>query len=159
MTVGLWVQRNVLRSFICFTLILSKLRKTAPPPFAPTRRGFETVPSRKVNFRTPPKAPSWSVRTFHFQKQQSATSLYSFKKVSKNKHVSTMFWSRNGVIRWWFETFGFRFVFGSWASTKLLESTRVVPLESSDPFISELSIKLFFHLINLKLLTPLTMSL
>ena len=64
--------------------------------------------------------------------------------------------SRNGVIRWCFETFVFGSLFGFSSSLKLFKTASVETFGSPGPLISDHFVKLFFRTINFKMFSPLT---
>ena len=66
--------------------------------------------------------------------------------------------SRNGVIRWRFETFVFGSLSRFSSSLKLFKTASGETFESPGPLISDHFVKLFFSAIKIKMFSPLTMT-
>ena len=66
--------------------------------------------------------------------------------------------SRNGVIRWRFETFVFGSLSGFSSSLKLFKTASVETFGAPGPLISDNLVKLFFRAIKIKMFSPLTMT-
>ena len=133
--------------------------RIAPPHLCPDLAFFFGEYSSQTRFWLSKKSHSLFGPGFSlFEIDKNKLGILSRWKVSKKKHLLSVFMSRNGVIRWRFETFVSSSSSGLSSSLKLFKTVSVETFESPGPLISDHIVKIFFLAIKFKMFSPLIMA-